>query len=443
MLGGVALQATASELIQFIGARALVGAGLIFSTSAAPLLITELAYPTQRGKITSLYNSLWYGGSIAAAWSCLIGYNASHSSWSWRAPVLVQAFGPLLQLLFIRFVPESPRWLISQGSERRASRILARFHTTGFDERDPFVQFEMARIRHVLRVEKEMNEGASKRMRIIIGIALFSQWSGTGLALYYIKLVLESIGITSPRTVALISGWLQIWNFTAALIGALLVDKVGRRTLFIISNAGMLATLPLWALTASLSNTGIPASAHATIPFIFAFYLFYGVAYTPMIVSYTLELLPYSIRAKGFAFMNLVVSLALALSQFVDPWALRAIDWRYYLVYCGWLGFELVFVIVFVVETRGRTLEETAALFDGEERRGFQARAQTRRTPAVKSFRYLATFNGEQGGNALYPAKMGSLDYREFIQRPEVILGRDRLGHTQGRGVQFDYKGRT
>ena len=38
-----------------------------------------------------------------------------------------------------------------------------------------------------------------------------------------------------------------------------------------------------------------------------------------------------------------------------------------YLVYCGWLIIELVFIVTSIVETRGRTLEETAALFDGEQ----------------------------------------------------------------------------
>ena len=37
-----------------------------------------------------------------------------------------------------------------------------------------------------------------------------------------------------------------------------------------------------------------------------------------------------------------------------------------YLVYCGWLIIELVFVVTYIVETKGRTLEETAALFDGD-----------------------------------------------------------------------------
>jgi hypothetical protein len=79
------------------------------------------------------------------------------------------------------------------------------------------------------------------------------------------------------------------------------------------------------------------------------FYLFYNVAYTPMLVAYTLEILPFAIRAKGFALMvrhvmarrspavapylrfpkNLTVSLSLAFNQFVDPWALDAIGWKY------------------------------------------------------------------------------------------------------------------
>jgi hypothetical protein len=86
--------------------------------------------------------------------------------------------------------------------------------------------------------------------------------------------------------------------------------------------------------------------ATATIPLIFVFYLFYNLAYTPMLITYTLEILPYAIRAKGFALMvrygpiflgpfsltspqNLVVSLAMALNQTVDPWALNMIGWKY------------------------------------------------------------------------------------------------------------------
>lgn len=85
-----------------------------------------------------------------------------------------------------------------------------------------------------------------------------------------------------------------------------------------------LSAFSVWTLTTALFNTIHTAGAAkgksyrnnviaakithvtgraATIPFIFIFYLFYDIAYTPMLIAYTLEILPYAIRAKGFAIM--------------------------------------------------------------------------------------------------------------------------------------------
>lgn len=50
---------------------------------------------------------------------------------------------------------------------------------------------------------------------------------------------------------------------------------------------------------------------------------------------------------------NLTVILTTAFNQFVNPWAIDALGWWYYLVYCGWLVVELLFIIKFIVETRG------------------------------------------------------------------------------------------
>lgn len=69
---------------------------------------------------------------------------------------------------------------------------------------------------------------------------ILSRLSGNGLVSYYINLVLEGVGISSTRTKAAINGGLQVFNFFIAITAAMLVDWVGRRTLFIASNAGML-----------------------------------------------------------------------------------------------------------------------------------------------------------------------------------------------------------
>ncbi|KAF8656222.1 hypothetical protein AX16_002658 [Volvariella volvacea WC 439] len=380
MLAGVALQVSSKNVAMFIASRVIIGFGLIFCQNAAPLLLIELSYPTHRGKITSLFNSSWYLGSIVSAWVCFGAYiHAQGSVWSWRVPSLIQALVPILQVTLVWFMPESPRYLVSKGMEGQAARILAKYHASGGDERDPLVVFELAQIRHAIRMEEEINkstsykslfmtEGNRKRMRIIIAIAVFSQWSGNGLVSYYINLVLEGVGITDTQTKAAINGGLQIFNYVIAVSAAMLVDWVGRRILFIISNSGMLVSFGCWTITNALYNTlGNAAAAKATIPLIFLFYFFYDIAYTPMLVAYTLEILPYRIRAKGFAVMNLTVFLTAAFNQFVNPWAIDAIGWWYYLVYCAWLVAELIFIITFIVETKGRTLEETAALFDGDQ----------------------------------------------------------------------------
>ncbi|KAH7921039.1 general substrate transporter [Leucogyrophana mollusca] len=403
MLAGILTQSFAQTVHIFIGARVLVGFGLAFSVNAAPLLISELSYPTHRGKMSSLFNTLWYSGSIVSAWICLGAYDrAGESDWSWRIPSLVQALIPALQMLFVWFMPESPRYLVAKGLESQAARILARYHANNADERDPLVVFEMAQIRHALKLEREIASGTSywtcfstpgnrKRMFTVIAIAVFSQWSGNGLVSYYINIVLEGVGITSTRTKAAINGGLQIFNLASALLGAMLVDKLGRRKVFLISNIGMLIDFSMWTLTTALFNqSGNTAAAKATVPLIFIYYFFYDFAYTPMLVAYTLEILPYKIRAKGFAIMNFSVYVTVAFNQFVNPWALSAMGWKYYLVYCGWLALELLFVMVYIIETRGRTLEETAALFDGDkapqdlvERGGEAATMTMGRSPSI------------------------------------------------------------
>jgi MFS family permease len=64
MIIGAALQTASHSVGQFIGARFLLGFGLTFAANAAPLLVTEVSYPTYRAPLTAAYNSLWYSGSI-------------------------------------------------------------------------------------------------------------------------------------------------------------------------------------------------------------------------------------------------------------------------------------------------------------------------------------------------------------------------------------------
>ena len=76
------------------------------------------------------------------------------------------------------------------------------------------------------------------------------------------------------------------------------------------------------ACSAVYAHTGNKSAAHAVIAFIFLFYGSYDLAFTPLIVSYTVEILPYQIRAKGFTVFNFSISLSLIFNQYVNPVAL-------------------------------------------------------------------------------------------------------------------------
>jgi sugar porter (SP) family MFS transporter len=377
MIIATAVQTASQSVGMFIGARFLIGFGLTFAANAAPMLVTELSYPKYRAPLTSVYNSLWYSGAIVAAWATF-GTFKIQNTWAWRVPSLLQAIPSVLQVIFVLFAPESPRFLVSKGKEAEALRTLAYYHADG-NEEDPLVQYEFQEIKAAIEYDRTVSAnvgwmsflssaGNRRRVRIIVAIAFFSQWSGNGLVSYYLNKVLTSVGVTDPTIQLLINGILQIWNLAWALTASSMVERFGRRLLFMVSVMGMCLFFTLQTIcTARYRIDGNASAAHAVIAFIFLYYASYDIAFTPLIVTYTLEILPYNIRAKGFNIFNFTISLALIFNQYVNPIALANIDWKYYIVYCVWLVVEGVFLFFYVVETKNRTLEETAALFDGEE----------------------------------------------------------------------------
>ncbi len=249
-------QTAAQNVAMFIIARGFIGFGLALAANSAPLLITEICFPTHRAPLTSLYNSSWYLGSIIAAWTTYGTFRIGQATpttnaaqWSWRIPSLLQGIPSLLQFFLIMTIPESPRWLVAKGKDEQAIAFFTKYHCNGNSD-DPLIAFEYEEIKAALALEAEAKGASSwkalfttrgnlRRMRIIIAIAFFSQWSGNGVVSYYLNKVFDGIGITDPGTQNLINGILNIVNYIGAIIGALVVDKVGRRPLFLTSTAGM------------------------------------------------------------------------------------------------------------------------------------------------------------------------------------------------------------
>jgi hypothetical protein len=129
----------------------------------------------------------------------------------------------------------------------------------------------------------------------------------------------------------------------------------------------MLISFSIWtACSAVYAKTGSTGAGSAVLAMIFLFYGVAGAAWPGLTVSYTVEILPFHIRAKGLTLCFVFTGLSGVYNQYVNPIGLANLEWKFYFVYIAVLVIECVTIYFFFVETKGPTLEEIAILFDGE-----------------------------------------------------------------------------
>jgi MFS family permease len=146
--------------------------------------------------------------------------------------------------------------------------------------------------------------------------SFFSQCSGNGIASYYLHDILQSVGVTRSYDQSLVNGGLQIWSFLVAVGFSQLVDRVGRRKLFLIAAVGMLLSFSVWTgCSAVYAQSGNEGAGSAVIAMVFLFYFAAGFAWPGLTVAYVAEILPFNIRAKGMAIGFACTSAASVLNQ--------------------------------------------------------------------------------------------------------------------------------
>ncbi|TDL26903.1 general substrate transporter [Rickenella mellea] len=384
---GAVITATATERSRFIGGRFLTGFGSSCAGAGAKAYLAEMAPPQHRGLFMGILNSFYYVGQMTAT-GMMVPTGKYNNNLSWRLPLYIQAVPAALNVIFIFFCPESPRWLHSTGRTDQSREILARLHSSTGDIHSPLIDLEIEEIE-----EKIMIDGSDKRWWdyrplfrtradryrawMVILIGTFGQLSGNGLITYFLPVLLSNAGITSQNRVLTLNFVNSVTSFIGALTGSVLVDRIGRRKLLLLSTGSLVVMLAI--VSALLSDpTSTKGRSSAGISFIYIFMVIFSFGWTPMQALYPAEVLGYEARSKGLAFLTIIVQASSCINTFGLPVALEKINWKVYLIFLFWDFFEFVIIYFFVVETKGITLEEIDEIFNQPNPRKYSIEVRKR-----------------------------------------------------------------
>lgn len=316
-----------------------------------------------------------YNILVLAAWTTYGCNKNIQSSWAWRIPTTAQAFLPGIVLLIIMFLPESPRWLIAHDRHEEAIDIFAKYHADG-DREAPIVTLQVGEIVEQLQLHDQQHRwwdfrelfssrATCYRSMMVICMAFFGQWSGNTIVSYFLPAMIENGGITNTSTQLLITAINPIFSMIAAVVGASLLDKLGRRVMLLGGLTGALGCyIAVTAFTArSVDN---PNLVYGLIVFIYLFGIFFAGGWTPLQVLYPVECLENHTRARGAGMKFLFLNIASMTNTYGISVGIKKIGWKLYLVFVGWLCVEIAVVYFLFVETAGKTLEELSDIFEAK-----------------------------------------------------------------------------
>ena len=138
---------------------------------------------------------------------------------------------------------------------------------------------------------------------LLISLGVISQYSGNALFSNYMNLIYTSTGITKQDQKIPLNGGQTLLSLIVSVSCAFLIDRVGRRPLFLISTTGMCCMFLAWTITAAVfensNDTKVKSAGYPQIVWVWLFGVFYALAWSGLLVAYALEILPYKLRAKG------------------------------------------------------------------------------------------------------------------------------------------------
>ncbi|KAI6836683.1 general substrate transporter [Hortaea werneckii] len=374
MIIGVVIQVTAFDgshaTAQFIIGRTVTGVGNGINTSTIPTYQAECSKSANRGLLICIEGGTIAIGTMIAYW---IDYGASYGppGLTWRFPIAFQIVFGIFIIVGMLFLPESPRWLLTKDRHEEATTVLAALR--GLPREDEEIKTQSGIIVDSIRVAgavggntpyRSLLEGGKTQhfRRVLLGTSsqFFQQIGGCNAVIYYFPLLFEnSIGV-SHNLALLLGGVNMIIYSIFATTSWFLVEKVGRRKLFLAGSIGQCCSMIL--VFACLIPGGTGPAKGAAVGF-FTYIAFFGATWLPLPWLYPAEINPIKTRAKANAVSTCSNWLwNFTVVMFTPPFT-DASTFGCYLFFAIINALFIPTIYFFYPETAGRSLEEIDLIF--------------------------------------------------------------------------------
>ncbi|KAJ5797244.1 uncharacterized protein N7518_005784 [Penicillium psychrosexuale] len=350
---------------QMVVGRWVTGLGVGGCSLLVPMYQGESAPRHIRGAMISCYQ-LFVTLGIFLAYCINLGTHTLDGTAQWRITLGITFVFALILGGGMIFFPESPRYEFRHGKAESAQSTLAKLY--GIPENHVRILEEMNEIREQFEAESEGQKWdeflTAPRMfyRIVLGMVLQSlqQLSGANYFFYYGTTIFEGAGLSDSFVTQCILGAV---NFGTTFGGLYVVENFGRRKSLIYGAIWMFIMFMIFSSIGHFvldveTPTNTPNAGKGMIVVACLFIAAYAMTWGPMVWAIVAELFPSKYRAKGMAIATATNWLWNFLISFFTTFITKDIDFAYGYVFAGCLFVAIGVVYFFVIEGKGRTLEE-------------------------------------------------------------------------------------